>query len=113
MYQLVFYVPESHLNIVKDAIFLAGAGRYQNYDNCSWQTIGEGQFRPVENSQPYIGTKGVVETVNEYRVETMCQSQYLNHVLSALREVHPYEEPAYHYYEACMNDHNTQESTDE
>ncbi len=95
MYKICFYVPESHLEVVKDALFIAGAGRIGNYDRCSWQCLGEGQFRPLEGSQPAIGLKGTVERVPEYKVELVCASENIRAAIVALRASHPYEEPAY------------------
>ena len=42
MYQLIFYVPATHLEKVKDTLFNAGAGKYKNYDKCCWQIEGKG-----------------------------------------------------------------------
>ena len=95
MYKLGFYVPASHLEQVKTALFAAGAGRIGNYDSCCWQTLGQGQFRALEGSQPYLGQQGRVETVEEYRVELICADTVLPAALAALRAAHPYEEPAY------------------
>ena len=66
-----------------------------DYDSCAWQVLGQGQFRPLEGSQPYLGQQGQVEHVPEYRVELVCADECINDVLSALRRAHPYEEPAY------------------
>ena len=68
MYKLCFYVPESHLEQVKGAVFAAGAGRIGAYDNCCWQVSGLGQFRPLPGSDPYLGREGEVEQVPD--VET-------------------------------------------
>lgn len=95
MYKLVFFVPETHVETVKAAIFATGAGRIGDYDSCSWQTLGQGQFRPLEGSQPFLGQKGQVERVSEYRVELVCADQLIERALAALRDAHPYEEPAY------------------
>jgi hypothetical protein len=95
MYKLGFYVPPSHLDAVKTAVFTAGAGRIGNYDSCAWQTLGQGQFRPLGGSQPYQGQTGVVETVEEYRVELVCADDLLRQVIQALKAAHPYEEPAF------------------
>ncbi len=95
MYKLGFYVPASHLEQVKTALFAAGAGRIGNYDSCCWQTLGQGQFRALEGSQPYLGQQGKVETVEEYRVELVCEDKVLAATLAALRAAHPYDEPAY------------------
>jgi hypothetical protein len=95
MYKLGFYVPESHLDQVKAALFTVGAGRIGNYDSCCWQTLGAGQFRPLEGSQPYLGTQGTVEQVAEYRVELVVAEAVIREAVAALRASHPYEEPAF------------------
>ena len=95
MYKLCFYVPESHLEAVKLAVFAAGAGRIGNYDSCCWQVAGHGQFRPLEGSQPFLGRQGSVEQVPEYRVELVCDRQCIKAAVAALRQAHPYEEPAW------------------
>ena len=98
MYQLVFYVPESHVESVKEAVFAAGAGRIGNYDCCSWQVSGDGQFRPMAGSRPFLGREGEVEVVREFRVEMVCEDEWIDAAVHALVEAHPYEEPAYHYW---------------
>lgn len=95
MFKLCVYIPESHLETVKQALFAAGAGRIGDYDSCSWQVLGTGQFRPLDGSQPFIGQQGRVEQVPEYRVETVCADEVVDDVLAAMRRVHPYEEPAF------------------
>ncbi len=95
VFKLCVYVPESHLETVKQALFNAGAGRIGDYDSCCWQTLGEGQFRPLEGSDPYLGMQGEVETVAEYKVEMVCAEGCLEDVVTALRSAHPYEEPAF------------------
>jgi hypothetical protein len=95
MYKLVFFVPESHLEQVKTAVFAAGAGRIGNYDQCCWQVAGQGQFRPLLNANPYIGQPNQLETLAEYRVEMVCADGYIQAVTKALRSSHPYEEPAF------------------
>lgn len=95
MYQLIFYVPESHLEPVKAASFAAGGGRIGEYDHCCWQTLGQGQFRASENADPFIGESGQVERVPEYKVEMVCASDVVKAVVDAMLSAHPYEEPAW------------------
>ncbi|PIE37460.1 MAG: NGG1p interacting factor NIF3 [Gammaproteobacteria bacterium] len=95
MYQLVVYVPESHVDSLKTALFAAGAGRFGNYDSCCWQTLGQGQFRPLAGSNPHIGQRGALEVVNEYRLEMVVEDAVVRQVVAALYQAHPYEEPAY------------------
>lgn len=95
MYKLVFFVPPEHLEEVKTAVFAAGAGRIGDYSDCCWQVLGEGQFKPLPGSEPYIGSQGEVAKVSEYRVEMVCDNALVGAVVKALLDAHPYEEPAY------------------
>jgi len=95
MFKLCFYVPESHLKIVKQAVFETGAGKIGDYDHCCWQALGQGQFRPLPGSQPFLGQEGEVETVKEYKVELVCENGLIKDAVAALIKAHPYEEPAY------------------
>jgi hypothetical protein len=102
MYKLVFFVPEENLEAVKLAVFAAGAGKIGDYDQCCWQVLGQGQFRPLIGSNPYIGNspkpenaQGELTQVAEYRVEMVCEDALIPNVIQALKDAHPYEEPAY------------------
>jgi len=94
MFKLCFYVPESHLEEVKQAVFEAGGGRIGDYEHCAWQVLGLGQFRPLAGSQPFIGSQDTLESVAEYRVELVCSKESIEAAVAALRQAHPYEEPA-------------------
>ena len=76
-------------------MFEAGAGRIGNYDCCAWQTRGEGQFRPLDGSSPFLGNQGQIEKVIEHKLEMVCEEQCLEAVIAALKRAHPYEEVAY------------------
>ena len=95
MYKICVYIPETHLQQVKDALFSAGAGRIGNYDSCCWQVEGEGQFRALPGSNPYLGKQGAVETVKEYKVELVCDDHRIKAAIAAMKQAHPYETPAY------------------
>ena len=95
MLKLCFYVPASHLEQVKSAVFAAGAGRIGDYEHCAWQVLGQGQFRPLAGSNPFLGSQDQLETVDEYRVEMVCEDALIAVVVTALRKAHPYEQPAY------------------
>jgi hypothetical protein len=95
MYKIVFYVPESHLEQVKTAVFDAGTGRVGCYQKCCWQVLGQGQFIPMIGSSPYLGEIDTLERVAEYRVELVCADNIVNAAIAALKSSHPYEEPAY------------------
>jgi hypothetical protein len=100
MIQLIFYVPLTHAEKVKEAVFRAGAGQLGNYDCCSWETRGVGQFRALAGATPYIGEVGEVEKVEELKVELFCQESVLLEVIQALKVTHPYETPAFFAFKA-------------
>ncbi|MHA6197010.1 NGG1p interacting factor NIF3 [Pseudomonas wadenswilerensis] len=95
MYKLAFFVPASHVDTVKQAVFAAGGGRIGDYDSCAWQVLGQGQFRPLDGATPFIGQAGVVESVEEWRVELVVADELIHQVVAALKQSHPYETPAY------------------
>ncbi len=95
MYKICVYVPEKHVEKVKQALFDAGAGRIGNYDSCCWQTEGIGQFRPLQNSNPTIGSLNEVERVREVKIELVCTDELVIQAIQAMKDSHPYEEPAF------------------
>lgn len=98
MLTLVVYVPNTHVDAVKEALFAAGAGELGDYRRCSWQVQGTGQFEPLPAANPFIGEAGQLERVPEWRVEILVREAVLPAVIQALKQAHPYEEPAYAVY---------------
>ena len=97
-YRLDVYVPDSHVEAVKTAMFEAGAGSFGNYDSCCWQTEGTGQFRPLEGAHPFYGEQDRVEHVKEWKLEFVVEESVLGDVLKAMKESHPYETPSFQYW---------------
>lgn len=96
--KLVVFVPEENSKQLKSALGNAGAGAIGNYSHCTFSTSGLGQFLPGENTNPHIGEKGKLESVNEVKIETIFPSHIEKKVLSAMFKAHPYEEVAYDIY---------------
>lgn len=97
-YKIVLYVPESHADQLREAIGNAGAGIIGNYSHCTFTIKGTGRFKPLEGANPTIGEVGNLEEVSEDRIETVCEADKLEAVLKAIKDVHPYEEPATDVY---------------
>ncbi len=98
MLKLVTYIPETHLDKVREALFNAGAGVIGNYDQCAFINEGSGSFRGNENSNPFLGEKGILHFEKETRFETILFSHLKEKVIKALLDSHPYEEVAYDLY---------------
>jgi dinuclear metal center YbgI/SA1388 family protein len=94
-YKLVVYVPSSHQLAVRQAAFSAGAGQIGSYDQCSFNSQGIGTFRGNQDSEPFIGIPGELETTEEIRFETILPGSLVNKVISRVIKAHPYEEVAY------------------
>jgi len=103
--KLVTFCPDIHLSdgsyvpdVVRSALFNAGAGYIGNYDSCSFNITGEGTFRGLEGTDPFIGTKGELTSQKEIRVEIVFPAYNQVRILEALLLSHPYEEVAYDIY---------------
>ena len=97
-YKIVVYVPEEDAGALREAMGSAGAGVIGKYTHCMFTVKGTGQFKPGAGSNPTIGEEGKLEEVAEERIETVCDEEKLRGVLRAIKETHPYEEPAIDVY---------------
>ena len=98
------YIPDAYLTKVQQAIFEAGAGNIGNYSDCSFIVSGKGTFKAGLDAKPFVGEKGVLQTENEMRLETVFPKRLKEKVLKALFESHPYEEVAYDLFELVNAD---------
>lgn len=93
--KLVVYIPEVHLEEVRQAVFNAGAGHIGNYENCSFGSQGTGTFKGNMDTNPYVGKPGLLHEEAEVKFETVFPMHLQGKVISALIKSHPYEEVAY------------------
>lgn len=98
MYKLNYFVPVDAKEKTKQALFDIGVGRYKNYECCSFESLGVGQFKPVKRANPHIGELNKIEEVQEYKVEMVCNDDLIKEAVTVLKEVHPYEEVAYEVF---------------
>jgi len=91
-------VPLKDVENVRNAVCSAGAGIIGNYSYCTSSSKSLGTFKPNDNANPYIGEKNKMEFVEEEKLEFVCDVDKVKRVLSELRKVHPYEEPAIDIY---------------
>lgn len=96
--KIVVFVPESHADIVREAMGAAGAGKIGNYTSCSFSSRGIGRFKPEEGAHPAIGEVGKFESVMEERIEVVCERDKIENIIKAIKKAHPYEEVAYDIY---------------
>ncbi|HET7579366.1 MAG TPA: Nif3-like dinuclear metal center hexameric protein [Bacillales bacterium] len=96
--KLVVFVPQDHAESVRQAIGNAGAGFIGNYSHCTFNSQGTGTFMPQEGTNPYIGSTGKLEKVEEVKIETILPAKRQSAVVRAMLAAHPYEEAAYDIY---------------
>ena len=92
--KIIVTIPIENVDEVRNAICETGAGVIGNYTHCSMSTKCIGTFKPTDEANPYIGEKNKLEFVEEEKLEFVCNVNIVKNVISKLREVHPYEEPA-------------------
>ncbi|PYI51746.1 Nif3-like dinuclear metal center hexameric protein [Paenibacillus flagellatus] len=96
--KLVVFVPETHEEQVREAMFAAGAGGIGHYSHCSFNIPGTGTFLPSEGTDPFIGKPGKLERVREVRIETVVPQSAEKRIVQSMLKAHPYEEVAYDLY---------------
>lgn len=96
--KIVVFVPEMHADSVREAMGKAGAGKIGNYTFCSFSTKGVGRFKPEYGARPTVGKIGIIESVAEEKIETICERKKLQAVIKAVKEAHPYEEISFDIY---------------
>ncbi|SFA70621.1 dinuclear metal center protein, YbgI/SA1388 family [Lentibacillus halodurans] len=96
--KIAVFVPHKHANDVRDAMSKQGAGHIGDYSHCTFQSPGQGTFKPLDGTNPYMGTQGEVAFVDEVKIETIIPAAKQMPVLDAIIDAHPYEEVAYDIY---------------
>ncbi|MDD4526944.1 MAG: Nif3-like dinuclear metal center hexameric protein [Candidatus Margulisbacteria bacterium] len=95
LYKIVTYIPKDKFEEFKGKFLELNVGNLGNYSHCSFSTSGEGTFLPNSEASPFIGQNGVLEKVDEIKIETIVKDTDLDKVVSTMKSFHPYEEPAY------------------
>lgn len=95
LYKVIVFVPHSHAEDVRQALSEGGAGHIGHYSHCTFQTKGQGTFKPLEGTNPYIGKQDRLEFLDEYKIESIVKEQQLSTAIDAMIKSHPYEEVAY------------------
>jgi dinuclear metal center YbgI/SA1388 family protein len=105
--KVAVYCPLSYADAVRNKMFEAGAGYIGNYDNCSYNTTGEGTFRAKKGTHPFVGEIGKTHFEEEVKIETVVSSLILPQVIKAMQSAHPYEEVAYDIFQLENGQTNT------
>lgn len=95
MYKLVVFCPLEQASALKEALFKVGAGKSEHYDRACYESLVDGQFRPLKGSNPTTGETGKEQKTQELRLEFICQEKLISSIITTLKDVHPYEVPAF------------------
>ena len=102
--QLTTYVPNANADVVRQALFNAGAGNIGKYADCSYNIEGKGTYKPLKNAQPFAGELHKVHTEDEIKISVIFPKHLKDVVLQNLVATHPYEEVAYEVVQ--LQNHN-------
>ncbi len=93
--KLAVNLPLEYEGRVREALAQAGSGHIGNYSDCSFHISGQGYFKPLQGTEPFLGKLEELTKVDEVKIETIVSTEKLEGAIKAMLEVHPYEEPAY------------------
>lgn len=93
--KLFTFVPATHAEAVRNAIFNAGGGQIGNYSECSFNAEGTGTFKAGEGTNPFVGEKGLRHEENEIKIEVVFPAFAEQAITRELKAAHPYEEVAF------------------
>ena len=91
--KLEIFIPETHLKKLQTALQKADAGHLGNYDSCLSYSKVIGTWRPLTGAQPYLGKLNEISQEPELKVEVCIWLKNLDKTITAIKEIHPYEEP--------------------
>lgn len=93
--KLFTFVPVSHAEFVRAAIFTAGGGHISNYSECSFNATGIGTFKAADGTNPFVGEIGKRHEEEEIKIEVIFPAWLEHSIIAAMIKAHPYEEVAY------------------
>ncbi len=93
--KLFTFVPVDQAEKLRSAIFVAGGGHISNYSECSFNSSGQGTFKPGEGTNPFTGKIGERHTAEEIKMEIIFPAWQEKAIIEAMKAAHPYEEVAY------------------
>ncbi len=97
--KLITYTVPDNAQVIRDALFEAGAGQIGNYSECSFSSTGIGTYKGNDNSNPVYGAKNELSQEHEIKIEVTFEKHLQSKILKALFANHSYEEVAYEVYE--------------
>ncbi|GEM03694.1 GTP cyclohydrolase 1 type 2 [Halolactibacillus miurensis] len=93
--KLQVFVPNTHKQMVDQALINMGIGTMGDYEACVYEMTGTGRFQPTEKANPFIGTSGAREAVEEIKLEYVITREQVSVALATIHSTHPYETPAF------------------
>lgn len=96
-FKVQVFIPEENASEFKQKMSEAGFASEGNYKYCFFSSKGNGQFKPTEQANPYIGKRNEIETVTEVKIEFMIKSHQREKAEKYIQSLHPYETPVYDF----------------
>ena len=97
--KLITFCPEDKIESLRLAMSSVSCGRIGSYEQCSFTTSGTGTFIGGQGTNPACGEAGELQRGIECKFEMVVSKASLSLAIQALRQFHPYEEPALEVHE--------------
>ena len=96
--KIVVFCPITDEQKIGEALSAVDAGHIGNYKDYAFSTSGTGRFYPLLDTNPTIGKPGMLETVEEVRIETIIEKEKASKAINRIKASHSYEEPVIDIY---------------
>lgn len=98
-YKLMFNLPSGYSKKVLDGLFDNGVGEYHLYNNCAFESFGEGRYSEKSGAKPFLKVNSVFK---ESKVELIVRKDKLYECIGKLKTVHPYQEIAFDVFHEAV-----------
>ncbi|MFA1822083.1 divalent cation tolerance protein CutA [Virgibacillus oceani] len=86
-------LPEEYIEELRNKLNDIGVLTVGAYDNVVSYSVVKGYWRPLEEANPFNGSKGEISFGTECKMEFKCLMKNIAEVKELIKRIHPYEEP--------------------
>src|SRR5690554_26169 len=82
--KLTTYIPKTHAEQLRNALYAAGGGQIGNYSDCSFSLEGTGSYKAGQGADPHLGSIGKIHYEQETQINITYPKAVEKKILAAL-----------------------------